>query len=407
MIDTRLFLLLTLLFGASGAAQAQDTPHFIAVTVAGPRAPAPLLQTDNKGVFHFGGTTPFRVAAEDLVELRSATHNPPLFPRQHFALLANGDWVPLDPAGRVAIAEERVQLNPVALGGKTDSTLSLSQSALALLAFEPPEIADDPAQAWADFRKLQPVHDLLLRRDGETFEGTLTRVDDHVRLRRDNRQVDVPVAEAAGVLFNRDLRAQPRLRQPHVQVTLRNGARLTLANLALDAEQGVLSGTSPYGATMEFPLQELVDLQPHLGRVVYLSALTPVRWKHTPFLDVVHPLARDSTRSGRPLEIGGVGHRYGLALPCRGEAAYQLNGAYRWFEATVGVHPADGAGGVRFAVLVDGKEVAADTVEQRAGRPAAVRADVAGARTLTLISDFASRGNVQSEAIWGSARLLR
>jgi len=409
-IMNRWVAILLFALAASPVAGQDAALQFIAVAADGPRPAASLVSIDKKGAFHFDGATPFRIAAEDLVELRAATGKPPPFPRRQFALLANGDWLPLDPAGRIDVAEERVQLELASpLRGKAGPRLTLSQSALALVALQPPEMADDAVQAWADLRKLQPAHDLLLGRDGARLEGTLTGIDDRVRLRRDNRKVDVAVEDTAAVLFNSDLRAHPRLRQPHVQVTLRNGARLTLANLRLDAKRGAVAGFSPYGAVVEFPLEQLVHLQPHAGRVVPLSTLTPVRWRHTPFLDLVQPLTRDATRSGRPLEVGGGGHRHGLAMPCRGEATYRLGGAYRWFEATIGVHPADGTGRVRFSVVVDGKQVPVGTpVERRADdEPAAVRIDVTGVQTLTLISDFGGRGNVQSEAIWGSARLVR
>ena len=92
---------------------------------------------------------------------------------------------------------------------------------------------------------------------------------------------------------------------------------------------------------------------------------------------------------------------------------YELDQAYRRFDALVAIDDeANKQGSVVFRVFVDdgsGKwqERAASEVV-RGGQPArAISVDLAGAKRISLLVDFADRGDELDHADWLNARLVR
>jgi hypothetical protein len=398
------------LFSAGASGVRAQGPSFVAVTAEGSLPASPLVALGRDWSLRLGGDKAMQVPGAELVELRSVARAVPAFPRAHFLQLANGDWLPLQAGRAITLTNERLHVELAAsAGAKPGQALVLAQSAAMLLVLQPPADTEDPWQAWAELRRLDAASDWLVLDNGERLAGTLLGIDTVVRIRLGQRRVEVPFAKVAAVLFNSELQARPRLTRTHAQVVLATGARLTLSELSFDAAAPTMRGLMPYGAALEFAVEDLVQLELRPGRLVYLSDMAPVRFVHTPFLDLVRPLARGTTLSGKPLELGGAGYRHGLAMACRGEATYALDSKYRWFEAAVGVDPAATRGRLRFSVLLDGKphpvgenrEYAADDP------PTPVRLDVRGVKRLTLVTDWGSRGNVDGYGFWANARLIK
>ena len=85
---------------------------------------------------------------------------------------------------------------------------------------------------------------------------------------------------------------------------------------------------------------------------------------------------------------------------------YRLNGLYRRFEADVALDDQVGSGGSAVVrVFVDGQERTKSDVI-RGGAPAVpVSVDVTGGKQLSLIVDFAERGDELDRVNWLNARL--
>jgi len=62
---------------------------------------------------------------------------------------------------------------------------------------------------------------------------------------------------------------------------------------------------------------------------------------------------------------------------------------------------------VRFRVFVDGREKAASATIRGGDKPVPLRVDLAGAKRLDLVVDFADRGDQLDHADWLNARLIR
>jgi hypothetical protein len=146
------------------------------------------------------------------------------------------------------------------------------------------------------------------------------------------------------------------------------------------------------------------------GRAVYLSDLIPSKYEFRPYLDERWPWSADASATGGDLRLGGSTYDKGLGLHSHSRLTYRLGGAYRHFEAVVGLDDSDGRrGSVRVRVLADGKplDVGLKGELTRAGGPLAVRVPVADVKELTLEVEFGEGGPVQDVVNWGDARLIK
>jgi hypothetical protein len=111
-----------------------------------------------------------------------------------------------------------------------------------------------------------------------------------------------------------------------------------------------------------------------------------------------------SSRSENPSRAAADGFLAGAGEPI-------LRG-YQRFEAAVAIDDAaDGHGGVTFGVYVlrDGKlsEAYKSGIVRGGDAPQRVSVDVAGAQGITLVVDYAERGDEMDRADWLDARLVR
>ncbi|HSI36541.1 MAG TPA: NPCBM/NEW2 domain-containing protein, partial [Tepidisphaeraceae bacterium] len=102
-------------------------------------------------------------------------------------------------------------------------------------------------------------------------------------------------------------------------------------------------------------------------------------------------LSVDSTGAGVPMALGGAAVESGLTLPAGAAATWDLAGKYRTLTFRAGVPTGVAAtAGVRFVVLVDGKEVYRSPVRTSLEQPVSAAVDVGGAKQVTLRVEPAS-----------------
>jgi hypothetical protein len=151
------------------------------------------------------------------------------------------------------------------------------------------------------------------------------------------------------------------------------------------------------------------------GRVVYLSDLDPsavsedanfIRGAVKLTSDLEFPWQRDRSARGTEILLGGTHHRKGLGVRAYSSLSYALGGAYKRFQATLGLDAVSrGLGAISAEVWVDGKKVKEFSLKGN-DAPQPIDVDVAEAKELKLVVTWA--GNGQSDfADWGSARLVR
>ena len=382
-------------------------PVFRLQTAEGPALTGRLERLDAGWSVRLGGR---QVDGGNVVALRRDGTPPPDFPGGEQLLFVNGDRL----AGHVtALGGERLQARLPVLGGERPASLPLS--ALSVIWLGTPDSTDDPALLRRRLATGRRDRDTVLLRNGDILEGVLSGLDEKaVQIEVDRKPVSVARAKAAAVALSTDLAAALRPRGVYARLVLADGSRVSLAS-AVCTDGAAVTGTTLFDAPVRVPLTQVVALALYQGRAVYLSDLKPRRSEQTPFLDLAWPLVNDGSADRRDLRLGGGTYDKGLGMHSAARVTYDLDGRYRRFEALVGLDDQAGddqagrQGSVRVRVLVDGQERSIGRDRDLTARdgPVPVRADVAGARELTLVIDFGDRGDVQDRVDWVDARLVK
>jgi hypothetical protein len=197
-----------------------------------------------------------------------------------------------------------------------------------------------------------------------------------------------------------------------------DGSRVTAAELGLTAEG--LQLTMPAGAKWNLARDKVAAIQTLGGKATYLSDIAASGYKYVPYLATTWPLANDRSVGGGWLRAPGGEYLKGLGMHSAASATYALDKPYRRFEAELAIDDSsqqqDGGGitklgSVIFRVYVDtgdGSWKLRHTSETIRGgeAPTPVSVDLAGAKRLSLIVDFADRADEGDRADWLDARLI-
>ena len=258
--------------------------------------------------------------------------------------------------------------------------------------------------------------DLIFTKAGDRAAGTLLAVFNASVVYKSisfNREVLQPPADVAGVwlIETEAAPAEPTTLLASVLAVDGSALRGDIQSL----KDGILVFKDLYGQERKVARSSLSSLHFKNGRVVYLSDLAPkkveeeanfIRGPKKLPSDLDYPFQRDRSAKGGALILGGQEHRKGLGVRAHSSLTYELEGAFRRFQAVVGLDAAAaGLGAVLAEVYVDDKKVAEHRFA-KADPPKAVDLDVAGARTLRLVVTWAGHG-MSDFADWGSARLIR
>jgi NPCBM/NEW2 domain len=379
---------------------AETPPTFDVYTGDCTTVTGPLVKLGFDWSAALGSVKPSSVAAGKLVSLRRAGAVLPPHPLGEHLVMAGGDRL----AGTVSgLRDERLKMRVAG----SELTVPLTQ--VSVIWFTAPEREEDAEMFLRRLAGQQRTRDLVLLRNGDRVEGTLNEIDAKgVRIDVQNKEVLVERAKIAAIALNSDLVQHMQPKGPYGHLVLADGTRLALASAQSDGK--TLSGKTLFGAALPVPLEQVIALDMRQAAAVYLSDLKPKSYEHTPYLSVRWPYLNDLSVSGRPLRLAGSTYDKGLGLHSQSRLTYELAGAYRWFEASVGLDAHIGReGSVRVAVLVDGKPVTASEDGELTGRdpPRRIRVAVNGAQELTLVVEFGRRGDVGDHVNWVDARLLK
>lgn len=323
------------------------------------------------------------------------------------------------PAGQqIVLADGGVLVADVLEAGKdrlaarsdTLGRLDLPLEGLAAVLFHPPADRHQADLLLDEVLSAEGTADVALLTNGDKLSGQVESITrDAVRLQTDVAPVDVDVDRVRAIVFNPSLRRKPDRQGLRAVVGFRDGTRLVVRKLTVDAqrlEMNVLGEAEPPVA-LEKPLAELVFLHLLGGRAVWLSDLRPASYRHVPYLDLPWPYETDRSVAGGFLRVGGRLYLKGLGVHSAAGLTYKLDGKYRQFRASCAIDDhAAGRGSARFRVYVDRKlKFTSDTVRGN-DPPVAVSVPVEGARQLDLLVDYADRADELDHADWLEARLV-
>ncbi len=268
----------------------------------------------------------------------------------------------------------------------------------------------DEIAAWLFDRKEQ--RDELRLLNGDVSSGELAKWrDGTISLKTNGRDVTLPIADVRDIAFNPELLALPEPKELCWLVSLRDGSRVTLLASKSRVADTVLKAAHVSGVVWDIPLDAICEMRLLGGRGVFLSDLSPIESRQTPFLPGARewPMQRDRSVAGRPLRLGGRESPKGLGMQSRSAVTYDLAEKYRAFHAIVGLDDTTvGAGTALCAVEVDGRRVFEEpALSRQRGAKRLPVLDVSGAKRLTLVVDFGELGDSQDHVDWGDAVLLK
>lgn len=281
--------------------------------------------------------------------------------------------------------------------------------------------------------------DRLLLVSGDALSGTLleslspdTEDDDQtLRFRFQptgaKQPLTVPQDRVQAISLRRSTASAARERQLEGStpfwIGLDDGSVLLTSRLTLDDKTvfiELLSGgtlqTDAVDEDVEPPepfWQRVVLLQPLPERVVYISDLRTIGFKHVPLFEWQREYANDRSVAGSRLRTGGRRYLKGIGMPGTSRLAYEVPEDATRFEAEIALDDASGRhGSVLFRVYLESSggvwKPAFESQVLRAGEPAqSVRVDLGSAKRLALVVDMADHGDMRDWADWLNARFIK
>jgi hypothetical protein len=221
----------------------------------------------------------------------------------------------------------------------------------------------------------------------------------------------LPLSRVEAIVFGGSRQSSIVSRPSRLAVGLRDGSLVHVNEITAGAKELAIKAASGWEASGG-TAHDVVALQPVSGDVVYLSDLEPAGYRHVPYLSIEWPYERDLNVDGKPLMVGGKRYLKGIGMHSASRLTYKLDGKYKRFDASVAIDDSAGRrGSVTFAVYTirDAKlqEAYKSDIVRGGEAPRRVSIDVTGAQSLTLVVDFADRGDEMDRANWLDARLRK
>jgi hypothetical protein len=248
--------------------------------------------------------------------------------------------------------------------------------------------------------------DRVLLVNGDRIAGRVESLsEDALRVETEVGLAPVELHRVQAVVLNPALWRRVSPQGLHAVLGFGDGSRLAAQRMHLDKNS--LNFTSADGTAWKTIADRLVLAEPRGGKAVYLSDLSATSYRHVPFLELNWPYRCDRAVSGPMLRAGGAPCLKGLGMHSASRLTYNLEKPCRLFQAELAVDDsAEGGGSVRFRVFVDGKEKFTSPAVRGGQTPIPMSVDIAGAKRLDLVVDYADRADEMDRADWLAARLV-
>ncbi|MEQ8785749.1 MAG: NPCBM/NEW2 domain-containing protein [Pirellulaceae bacterium] len=357
-----------------------------------------------------------RVAAADLAFWGAEVESD----RGPLLILADGGRLAVDQI--LALAGDRIAVESN-LWGRVMIPLELVRG----VVFHPPAAFDERDKLEGAIASSTGEQDVVLLENGDRVEGFLRAPAplvgpqpnapdalSKITLEVKGRDVDIPLKTITALIFNPALISPPRVVGMHARLGLDDGSLLLITAI----DPGPLTSiTLPHGVRLstdaESLWEEVVFVRPATPRVVYLSDLRPIGYKHIPFLALDWPYHEDRNTLGGKLRVGRNLYSKGLGMHSASRLAYELRGDFQRFETELALDAEAGRrGSVVARIFLDRGDGAwragYESPVLRGGEaPISVSLDVRGVQRLAILVEFADRGDECDYLDLLNARLLR
>lgn len=294
----------------------------------------------------------------------------------------------------------------------SDSTVRLPLASVAGVVFQAPLARRQRGLLEDRLLVSKDGGERALLANGDELAGTVASLNEMtLQLKSAGATPPLEVARLQAIVLRAKRHAKPEFAGLSAWVGLRDGSRLHAAKLVTNDEQAQISLAGDI--ELRVPLEAIVTVQPVGGDVVYLSELKAAGYKHIPFLSLTWEYRNDRSVEGNALYAVGQRWLFGLGMHSAARITYDLDGAFRRFEALLAIdEETAGRGSVVGKVFTDDGDgewkLRFESPIVRGGQAVApVSVDLAGVKRLSLLIDFADRGDEGDHADWLNARLIR
>ncbi len=419
-LPTTLILFLASLISA--APTLAVSPRITVTSLDGQQTEGELvdLQADSLTVKGEDGST--QLPLHNLLSIHTAEPLAKAERLSSYVELTDGSRLPLTEftaAGGVATIRTTLAREPLELSTEQIRLVQLSDRAESASAF------------WAELAEKELAGDVLVIQKGEPAQldylsGVLGDVTDEVvDFRWDGDDIPVKRTKIAALRYYHA--KQTELPEPLCWIETRHGARLPAAVVLWRRDDKALQITTVAGLQFAVPLADLYEADYSVGKLVYLSDLTPLKQKWTPRIDLPaaaelirqHGLPRrDQSFSGSSLSLlwpaeHASGHAEtksyakGLALRSLTVLEYRLPAGMNRLTALAGIDPATAnQGNVTLEISADGSllwqgEIAGGNA------PVEINVPLPKARRLRLLVDYGTNLDYGDRLHLVNARLTK
>jgi hypothetical protein len=297
--------------------------------------------------------------------------------------------------------------------------LNIPAGALSYVTFEK-NAPEFPADTTSDFL-------IVKKKDSEETETLFGVIDaittDQVKFSWDGDTIPVKRSKLAGLGFYQA--ESENTTKPQCWLNLASGAKL--AALEVNREGESLIATLDGDLKVSVPLAEIESADYSVGKLSYLSDMTPLAKRWTPLVSL--PLAAETIRNfgeprqnmsftGSPLSLrwpagdAGTGDRVetynkGLAIRSRTNLEYRIPKAMRRFVALAGIDPETASQGhVAVTIEVDGESVF-DEVIAGDQTPREIDIDITDKQRLRIFVDYGENLDLGDRLHLVEARLIK
>lgn len=250
--------------------------------------------------------------------------------------------------------------------------------------------------------------DRITLNNGDHVDGEfVSLLDKEVSLETSIGEIQTQIGQIQSLAFNPDLISQPNTLDDFAVLTLGDGSLLHLRTI--ETEGDLIIAEAIGGFDLKIPVTAIRSIQFFDSLRTSLTRVEVADTTTTPFLSM-----RREPRTNRNV-IGGFISQHGqpastgIGVTSGTRMTWFLDRKYSQFLTTIGIDDAaQGAGSVIFQILVDG--TIAWESELLTGRSHPVTApsiDLSEANELSLVVQFADRGNVLDYANWCNPILIR
>jgi len=372
-----------------------------AIPIDGAPFAARLARADANWRLEFSASAePRRLAAADLV-VWGAFVDPP-----------RGGEIVLADGGLLAAELVSLDRDTLTCDGDLVGSRRVPLELVAGVVCHPPLERARHDRLLRQLRSADAQADRLILDNGDVVSGSLASLaEESFAIDTPTGPARIELARVVAVAFNPTLASTARPTGLRAMVGFADGSRLMATKLAVGAGKAEIeaAGLGPVRVAAD----RIVALQPFGGRAVYLSDLKIGSFKHIPFLQLAWPQCeRDANVLGGPLRAGGKLYLKGLGMHSAPRITNDLDGAYRALRSELAIDDcAEGHGSVETRVFVDtgagGWQPRYASPVIRGGQaPTSMSVDLVGVKRISLLVEFADRGDERDEADLLNARLV-